>query len=413
MSKKKQSVTTGAAKVGLTVKYMSDCVAVTLLMAIIALVINLALRGTMIKTGMLSVTAVKVVNDIIGIISGFYLAFAAIITVKWAKKNLEITGSQKVTTGINIYLVALVCFRMFSIAVEYFVTYRYQGLDVLEMVTITIQIIAAIVAMKYFEYYEEQNVIKGEDVGAEKVKGIVFDWIFAVLVVIAAIILIGSNIYRLANIDKIEAQYNGGVNANKGNDVNNTTKVEYKEYKVGDEITLSDGSKWKVVKNSGTTEDYVTVLGQEDYATYLQGDNWDAVTDQMYKSFVEYKGSALDKYMQSQQSRVTATLKEVDGYKIRLITLDELFALDNNWIESTYGGYKYTKSNWSNSIPMGITTMTLVSAKDREYGKQWAYYNVGKTTCYADNCTEEYFITTYGAGLGGFYPVVNIYKKSI
>lgn len=170
---------------------------------------------------------------------------------------------------------------------------------------------------------------------------------------------------------------------------------------------------WKVIKESKVTDDYVTVLGKEDYGTYLQGDNYDAVLDQMYKNFVEYKGSALDKYMQSQQSRIPAELKEVDGYKIRLITLDEIFAIDNNWVKSEQGGYKYTKSTWSDSIPMGITTMTLVSDGDRAYGKQWAYYTTSQTTCYTDNCAENYYITSYKVGLGGFYPVANIYKNSI
>ncbi len=234
-----------------------------------------------------------------------------------------------------------------------------------------------------------------------------------VLVYALFAVIIAMGVYILVDKTSQDKEItNNGGNINN-NDVNNTTKVEYKEYKVGDEITLSDGSKWTVIKNSGTTEDYVTALGQEDYATYLQVDNgaYD-VFNQMYKKFVEYKGSALDKYMQSQQSRVAAALKEVDGYKIRLITLEELFALDNNWIENTYSGYKYTKSSWSDLIPMGITTMTLVSDKDRESGKQWAYYTVSATQCLSE-CEVEHYITTYKFGMGGFFPVVNIYKYSI
>ena len=39
-------------------------------------------------------------------------------------------------------------------------------------------------------------------------------------------------------------------------------KITYdKEYRVGDEITLKDGSKWTVIKKSIATDDYVTVLG--------------------------------------------------------------------------------------------------------------------------------------------------------
>ena len=142
----------------------------------------------------------------------------------------------------------------------------------------------------------------------------------------------------------------------------------------------------------------------------MQGDNWDAVTDQMYKNFVEYKGSSLDKYMQSQQNRVAATLKEVDGYKIRLITLDELFALDDDWDKTELARYTYGGENWSTTIPLGITTMTLVKDSDRAMGKQWAYYTVGTTK---SSNSEYQIITTWKNGLGGFYPVVNIYKKSI
>lgn len=236
-----------------------------------------------------------------------------------------------------------------------------------------------------------------------------------VLICLLFLVIIIMGAYILLDKENENNQVNNDGDTNivdKGNISDNVTP-EYKTYNVGDVITLKDGSKWQVIKYSGNTDDYVTVLGEEDYVDYLQGDEYEAVRDQMYTNFVEYKGSALDKFMQSQQSRIHADLKEVDGYKIRLITLDEIFALDNNWVKSEQGGYKYTKSTWSDSIPMGITTMTLVSDKDRAYGKQWAYYTAIQTTCYTTDCTENYFISSYNSGLGGYYPVANIYKNSI
>lgn len=186
-----------------------------------------------------------------------------------------------------------------------------------------------------------------------------------------------------------------------------------KAYKLGDSITLKDGSKWVVLKDSLSSQDYVTILSTDvDFVNYLQGSEWDAVYEQ-FLEFKQYKNSALDKFMQSQSSIIPATLKEVDGYQIRLITLDELFVLDNNFkYNEETDSYKYIGSSTPN-YPKGITTMTPI--KRAGYGKIWAYYTAVQTVCYDQqkDCKEEHYISTYKSGLGGFYPVVNVYKNSI
>ena len=242
-----------------------------------------------------------------------------------------------------------------------------------------------------------------------------------VLICVLFVVIIAMGVYIL--VDKTsqdkEITNNGGNinnneiidNVNKDNDVNNTTKVEYKEYKVGDEITLSDGSKWTVIKNSGTTEDYVTVLGQEDY--YEQ---WNGGAS-LYNKLIEYKNSELDIFMQSQQSRIPAELKEVDGYKIRLITLDEIFAITSSWEQTSSDGYwsayKYTKEDWNDVIPVGISTMTPITLPSVYEGSYLPFYKIISSECLGAECTKHYYVSRSDSGLGGFYPVVNIYKKSI
>lgn len=235
-----------------------------------------------------------------------------------------------------------------------------------------------------------------------------------VLICLLFLVIIIMGAYILLDKENENNQVNNDGDTNivdKGNISDNVTP-EYKMYNVGDVITLKDGSRWQVIKYSGNTEDYVTVLGEEDYSSYLKDDDWVDLCGQVYNNFVEYKGSALDKFMQSQQSRIHADLKEVDGYKIRLITLDEIFALDNNWEKNEYGGYDYTKSEWNDVVPMDITSMTLISEKERGIGR-WPYYTVSTCVNNATNCVEGYHIRYWLSGQSGFYPVANIYKNSI
>ena len=190
--------------------------------------------------------------------------------------------------------------------------------------------------------------------------------------------------------------------------------IKYPVYKIGEEITLADDSKWLVIENSDATQDYVTVLGQEDYTSKLQGDMYDKVLDDLYSTKTEYKDSNIDKFMSSFESKMPAKLKEVDGYKIRLITLEEIMSVDNNWVLDEFGSYDYNGEK-PNDYISNILTMTPIDPKSA--GKQWAFYIAKSSYVYDENGNMidnvRYFITNYSVGVSGLKPVINVYKSEL
>jgi len=189
---------------------------------------------------------------------------------------------------------------------------------------------------------------------------------------------------------------------------NNEETKQYTTYNKGQEIKLSDNSEWLVLKDSDEKSDYVVLLSKKDYTT---NDNYyNAISTEIYNNTTQYENSSLKQYLNSLESSIPVSLKEVEGYKIRLITIDEIFSFDSNWTyNSDNDSYTYNGINLNKNFK-GILTMTHTKCTE---GKCTAFYNLSETQCLTDNCNKKYSLEHWMSGIGGIKPVINVFKDSL
>lgn len=187
----------------------------------------------------------------------------------------------------------------------------------------------------------------------------------------------------------------------------------YKEYEILDNIELKNGSKWTVIQKSDKKSDYVIAIAKEEYDD-IQEEFWEKMGNELYnlnkvsydesetKKYVDYIGEILEKKVK---------LKKVDGYKIRLLKLEDLFAIDDKFkYDSEVDSYDY----YGKMDLSSFLGLTMDNTKCSE-GKCTTFYNVGSTQCYEEqkDCKEEYSISHWMLGVGGIRPVINVYKSEI
>lgn len=184
---------------------------------------------------------------------------------------------------------------------------------------------------------------------------------------------------------------------------------KYTAYKQGQEIKLSDNSEWLVLKDSNEDSDYVVLLSKKEYVV-ANSDTDDAIFTELTNKDTKYENSSIKQFVDSLENQMPVTLKEVDGYKIRLITIDEIFAFDNNWnYDSNNDTYTYTGLNLNENFK-GIQTMTDTKCTE---GKCTAFYNLSETQCLEDACNKQFFLEHWIMGVGGIKPVINVNKESL
>lgn len=187
----------------------------------------------------------------------------------------------------------------------------------------------------------------------------------------------------------------------------NSDVKSYKEYKATDEIKLKDGSIWMVLENSDNTKDYITVLSTKEYE--VGNDDWQILFDEFYNRKDEwtFSESQVYNYLKKIKNTIPVNFKEIDGYEIRLIKIEEIINLDSSWkYDELYDSYNYTGDvNKINKNLNGIATMDKTKCG---YGKCAQYYVSG-----FNSTLNEYFISTWSSSIGNFKPVINIYKDSI
>ena len=186
----------------------------------------------------------------------------------------------------------------------------------------------------------------------------------------------------------------------------------YEAYSIGDTVQFA-GSNWKVIKASTAEEDYVTimketVLTNSELGSYAYNSTSDTMeytwTDNCHNNNHGYSSSSYScnntngyatskvKEMLEQQYLPTlgaSNLKEIDGYKIRLITVDEL--------TSNLG---CTSSSCSSSPYASWVHQNFGDQSKNVYG----YWTM---TPYPNNSSFVWYVS--GSNILGYGPVSNTY----
>ena len=162
----------------------------------------------------------------------------------------------------------------------------------------------------------------------------------------------------------------------------------YEAYSIGDKITFA-GSDWYVIQDSTSEEDYVillkeTVLTNAELGNYAYDTGYDTMsyywddnchpaaygyTNESYScdNTNSYATSKVKEFLEGTYINTLGTnnLKEVDGYKIRLITVDELVSnlgcTSSRCSESSYASFVYQNFGDQNKNVYSYWTMTSYS----------------------------------------------------
>jgi len=205
------------------------------------------------------------------------------------------------------------------------------------------------------------------------------------------------------------------INSNENND------TSYKSYSIGDEITFNN-EKWYVIKSSGSDQDYVTVIkaiylvNQFAYYHCAPEDIIGEFHDNCSKMKNDYSSSYAKKYLEQTYLPTlgASNLKEVNGYKIRLITLDELQSLGCSSIDQTCKN----APNWlqyDGINPNGSSDYwTMTEAKSDPISPTvWNVSYCGSNSRASIICENVLSNTTGTGSTLELRPVVNLIKSNI
>lgn len=235
-----------------------------------------------------------------------------------------------------------------------------------------------------------------------------------VIILLIVIIVILATLCILFATGTISFKSNEVNDVNKSNEVNENVNNEdnnkYKEYSIGQEIKLSDNSKWIVLDNSDSSQDYVTILSTTDYD--VDASCSEKISDDFFNRKDDWDFSQSEVYncLKNLESKIPVNLKSIDGYEIRFIKISEILKFDNNWIyDDKYDTYNYQGTKINENL-IGLPTMDKTKCG---MGKCAQFYTLG-SRCVDTNCNEHnYFISTWSVGIPSLRPVINVYKSSI
>ena len=210
------------------------------------------------------------------------------------------------------------------------------------------------------------------------------------------------------------------VTINYVQDLEKNSDTPTYDYAIGDRISFA-GSSWYVIKNSTSEEDYVTlmkekVLTNAELGEYAYNDTYDTMSyywsdachpngygytfyvESGCRSHNDYKGSKVREFLEGTYVNTLGSdnLKKVDGYKIRLITLEELntnlewinlnkSAKTHNensnvptWVYQDYGNSNGVYGYWTMStFPYASSAMWNVDQDTNVHGNIVNYPNCG------------------------------------
>ena len=179
---------------------------------------------------------------------------------------------------------------------------------------------------------------------------------------------------------------------------------------VGDVVEFAD-TEWRVIKSSTAAEDYLTLLKEEPFtledlrSVYCYSCNREDVT-WSYDS-TSYSSSNVRSYLDTYASHLgTNNLKEVDGYKIRLLTREELNGelgcTGGNCTSSPYASWLYQNGGSYWIMPSMYNNQLDLSVVGNNGGIFW-------TDVYYENPRTSYRDYQYSR----VKPVINLLKTAI
>jgi len=151
------------------------------------------------------------------------------------------------------------------------------------------------------------------------------------LVIVLCLLVLGLGGYIFYDKVLSNKEPVGENDDNNGNE--NVTTYEYAIYNKGDEIKLNDGNTWIVLSDSNSNQDYITVIAKPEYSENFSYENGEKVSNEFYShDKIRYDDSYTKKELEQYYlPKISLKLKEVDGYKIRLITLEEVLNFNEGW----------------------------------------------------------------------------------
>lgn len=242
--------------------------------------------------------------------------------------------------------------------------------------------------------------------------------IIVILSVLCVLFATGTISFKSNDVDNNEINQNINENDNdKTNDVNN------KRYLKGETVTLKDNSKWLVLADSDENSEVIKLMNINDFILYGSScknqdeyiycdddSDYTALVNEYFNSSTTYKGSKIESLINSYASLIPAKLKEVDGYKIRLLSINDIFEYDNNWKKIEGNEYIYTGNSFNDNFT-GAWTMDTVES--RCTGNCGNFFVVRKDYNYDTNEIEKIYLGMGYSGLAELKPVIYVLKSSI
>ena len=233
-----------------------------------------------------------------------------------------------------------------------------------------------------------------------------------------------------------------------GNDV-----VTYDTYSIGDVVTFA-GSNWYVIKNSTSEEDYVTLMKEKvltnaelgeyavnyictsnnatsnyygcteagqvigvDEMSYYWSDTCHSLNvygytdsdDSGCEGHNDYEGSKVKEFLEGTYINTLGSdnLKKVDGYKIRLVTIEEL-NVNLGWTALD----KYATESDNSNVPMWIYSNfaeTVINSSTGYWTMTPNVNNTYSTWNISSNKLNAYYVSNHH----GVRPVINLLKSSV
>lgn len=137
------------------------------------------------------------------------------------------------------------------------------------------------------------------------------------------------------------------IEQNKDTSVDDNSVI-YKNYKIGDQVTLIDSSNWHVIKDTSTSEESITLLKDDKIDTELKKDEIDNFLNTTYMKILKDNLSALSTDIKEVRLINTEDIKNITG----LDTIELDTTIENvDWLytEKTVIG-----STSSNNLPLCI-----------------------------------------------------------